>query len=54
MFNQRHPDKNVWHQYILDLIQEIPEIESMCKECSKNATILTETAQVEILGHFAT
>jgi len=53
VFNQRHPDKNVGHQYVLDLVRKFQETGSVCNKSVKNPRVLDEAAQIEILGHFA-
>lgn len=53
VFNERHPDKNVSHRYVLDLVKKFEETGSVCNKVNKQPRVLTEAAQIEVLGHFA-
>lgn len=53
VFNERHPDKNLGHQYVLDLVNKFQETGSVGNKIVKNRRVLTEAAQIEILGNFA-
>ncbi|KAJ4430789.1 hypothetical protein ANN_19380 [Periplaneta americana] len=51
-FNKRHPEKNVSHRYVIDLIQKFEETDSVCNIANGQPRKLDETLQIEILRHF--
>lgn len=53
VFNERHAGQTVSHRYVLDLVHKFEETGSVCNKTVKQPRVLTEAAQIEILGHFA-
>lgn len=53
VFNETHAGQNVSHRYVLDLVQKFEETGSVCNKAVKQPRVLTEAAQIEILGQFA-
>lgn len=52
-FNERHPDKNVSHVYVRELIRKFQETGSVANIKRNQPTVVDEAAQIEILGQFA-
>nr|XP_022918112.1 uncharacterized protein LOC111427283 [Onthophagus taurus] len=52
VFNERHPDKNVSHTYVLNLMKKFTQTGSVANIKHNESRVLNETAQLEVLGHF--
>lgn len=52
-FNDIHPNKHVGHRYVIELVRKFEETGSVCNRVNKQARVLDEGTQIEILGHFA-
>jgi len=52
VFNDRHPDKNLGHKYVVELVHKFEETGSVCNKRTKTARVLDEACQVEVLGQF--
>lgn len=52
-FNERHPDRNVSHVYVMKLLTKFRATGSVGNaKHNRRRTILDEAAQIEVLGHF--
>lgn len=52
-FNELHPDKNMGHNYVQELVAKFQETGSICNKKRTEPRLLNEAAQVEVLGQFA-
>lgn len=55
VFNEKHPDKNTSHQYVIDLERKFEKTDSVCNKINKKPKILDEAShtQIEVLGNLA-
>jgi len=52
LFNERNPNREVSHRYVLDLVTKFSETGSVNNKTRKNRRVLDEEAEIEVLGTF--
>lgn len=52
VFNERNPNRDVTHRYVLDLVAKFSETGSVSNKKRINLRVLNEEAQIEVLGTF--
>ncbi|KAL1492710.1 hypothetical protein ABEB36_010926, partial [Hypothenemus hampei] len=51
-FNERHPNKTTSYRYVLNLLAKFTETGYVANMKCNRARVLSEGAQIEVLGHF--
>ena len=52
MFNERYPNSNLNHKYVLQLVAKFSETGSVANKKRNISRVLDEAAQIEVLGTF--